>query len=263
VLSEFDERLHDLRKYGFTFITALLTAESILIPSSVEASFQQAGIPDTIKLAVMLATLLLLGGIRLMDKQYRLFQEAAAVRAKIIERSLNIELTDAISFRYKAEKFWKYINWLYYLFGLTTGLLGAVILYPNMLAVLGMVIGTEVYVAVITQIDRDQIHLEMKDWTIDRLEVKQGEDVHVTLTNLEENPIMCNTGDVVWRIMPQGRCALCDVAYEEKSDRTITILGDDSYTWTLHTRDLQPGIYGVLPWNRVIPLKRKIKITPR
>ena len=142
LLGQFDDRLHDLRKYGFSFITALLAAESILIPGPEAKAAGQAVIPDRIKLAVMLATLLLIMGMRLMDKHYRLFQEAAMVRAKIIERSLNLELSDAIAFRYNGEHFWRYINWLYYLFAWTTGLLGVFILYPNPLAIAGVIIGT-------------------------------------------------------------------------------------------------------------------------
>jgi hypothetical protein len=154
VLSQFDDRLHDLRKYGFSFITALLTAESILIPGPEAQAAGEAVIPPRIKLGVMLATLLLVVGIRLMDKHYRLFQEAAAVRAKIIERSLNLELSDAIAFRYRAEQFWRYINWLYYLFAGTTGLLGVFILYPDAPTVIGVLIGTLVAVVAIWIIER-------------------------------------------------------------------------------------------------------------
>jgi hypothetical protein len=259
-MSDFDERLHDLRKYGFTFITALLTAESILIPGPVEAAFQQPAIPDRIKLAVMLVTLLLLGGIRLMDKYYRLFLDAADIRAKIIERSLNLELSDAITFRFRIEKFSSYVNWLYYLFGGATGLLSVFILYPNILAVLGVLVSTEVYAGVVWRIDNLKNSLQLQDWTIDQLEVKQGDDVHITLTNLESKSVILNTGDICWSVMPQGRYALPDVVYVERSDKTIIILGDDSYTWTLYTKNLEPGVYGVLPYNRKEPLKRKITI---
>jgi len=262
VLSDFDERLHDLRKYGFTFITALLTAESILIPGPVEAAFQQPAIPDNIKLAVILVTLLLLVGIRLMDKHYRLFLSAADIRAVIIERSLNIELSDAITFRFDVEKFSIYISVLYYLFGGATALLGVFILYPNKLVVF-VLFGTLAYLYMIWRIDHLKNNVKLQDWTIDRLEAKRGEMVHITLTNLEKKAIVLNAGDVLWRILPQGeRCVLCDVVYEEKSDRTITILGDDSYTWTLHTKNLEPGVYGVLPYNREQPLNRKITISP-
>jgi len=53
VLKEFDDRIHDLRKYGFSFLTALLAAEALLIPGPIAEAAGKAGIPDLIKLAVL------------------------------------------------------------------------------------------------------------------------------------------------------------------------------------------------------------------
>jgi hypothetical protein len=104
-----------------------------------------------------------------------------------------------------------------------------------------------------------KLQVELQDWAIDRLEVKQGEDVHITLTNLNEGPMPIKSG-VVWSVVAQDN--IKSVIHEEKSDTAITIPGDDCYTWTLGTKNITPGVYRVLPFNRgEVPLKRKIRIT--
>ena len=59
VLKEFDTRIHEIRKYGFTFLTALIAAESILIPESAFIGTGAAGMPDYIKLGIFGVTLFL------------------------------------------------------------------------------------------------------------------------------------------------------------------------------------------------------------
>ena len=56
LLASFDDRLDNLRKYGFSFLTALLTADSILLPGSVPALADKA-LSDPVKLAVLVVTL--------------------------------------------------------------------------------------------------------------------------------------------------------------------------------------------------------------
>jgi hypothetical protein len=220
----------------------------------------QAGIPPRVKVGVILATLLLIVGIRLIDRHYNLFQEAAMLRIRIIERSLNLELSDAIAFR--VTRFWLYVDWLYYLFAGATGLLGVFILYPDVRDVIAITFATAIVIAAIIGIGKSsrlKPQVELLDWRIDRLVVRRGEDVHITLTNLNKGPLPIESG-VVWSVVAQGN--IRSVIHEEKSDTAITIPGDDSYTWTLGTKKIPPGIYRVLPFNRgEVPLKTKIRIT--
>lgn len=269
VLNGFDERLHDLRKYGFTFVTALLAAESILIPGPAAVAAGTAAIPDTIKLAVIIATLLLIVGVRVIDKFYRLFQQAAAIRAKIIERAINFELTEVIADRLGAQRFWRYVNLLYYLFAITTGMLGAFILFPNLPAVAAAIIATGVILVAIMQIERG-FQLRRKryerypfndDWTIDRLEIKRGGNAKITLTNLGEESITFMAGAVVWGIVAEQNQ---EVVYQRKARTAVSILKNDNYSWLWSTEGVKTGIYGVvpfIPFKWPAPLRRKISVT--
>jgi len=98
VLKHFDEKLHDLRKYGFTFLTGLLAVESILIPTSFVTTIEK--IPDSAKFAIFTVTLILIIALHLLDRNYVVFQQAANTRAKVLERELNLELSEIISIRY-------------------------------------------------------------------------------------------------------------------------------------------------------------------
>jgi len=141
VLKEFDERIHDLRKYGFSFLTALLTAESFLIPGYLNGSADKI-LPDSIKLAVLGVTLLLIIALRLIERNYQLFIKCAAQRSRIIERSINFELTEIITQRHRAENIKKYELRIYYAFTLGVFALGFATLYTNILALVGLVFFT-------------------------------------------------------------------------------------------------------------------------
>ena len=95
VIKSYDEHLHDLRKYGFSFLTALLAAGAILTPAIVEST--EAQVPNVVKFAVFSVTLLLIAALHLLDRNYRVFQEAAVTRALVLERRLNIELSEVIT----------------------------------------------------------------------------------------------------------------------------------------------------------------------
>lgn len=75
VLKDYDERTHDLRKIGFSFITALLAAQSLLIPNLVPGVASSNALPEFVKLSVLLVTLLLIITLRLIEKMYQLFQQ--------------------------------------------------------------------------------------------------------------------------------------------------------------------------------------------
>ncbi len=59
------------------------------------------GLPPEVKLAVVSATVLLIVTMRIIEKNYELFQRAASARALVIERHLDLDLTEIISDKYK------------------------------------------------------------------------------------------------------------------------------------------------------------------
>lgn len=72
VLQFYDDKLHDLRKYGFSFITAFLTADGILLSTKLSS-----GTPAPIKFAVFGVTLILILALHLIDKNYRVFSKGS------------------------------------------------------------------------------------------------------------------------------------------------------------------------------------------
>jgi hypothetical protein len=117
IISSFDDRLHDLRKYGFGFITALLAAEYLLVPSGSTSP----ALPNIIKLAVLLITLMLIVALHLMDRIYRILQSGAATRAIIVEKLLNLELTEVIGAKYRMGHVQRNVHYIYAAF--TSGVL--------------------------------------------------------------------------------------------------------------------------------------------
>jgi hypothetical protein len=117
VLDKFDERLHDLRKYGFSFITGLL---------SIDALF--ASILVGWKLAALLATLALIVSLNLVDRNYRVFQIAATIDAQLLERRNEMNLTQTTSRIYDDAHIKFFFQTVYIMFTLATLLLGWFIL---------------------------------------------------------------------------------------------------------------------------------------
>lgn len=117
VLGKFDEKLHDLRKYGFSFITGLLTVSALF-----------ATIQSSWKLAALLATLSLIVALDLVDRNYRVIQFAAAIDAQILERGSKTNLTQTISRIYDQAHVKFFFQSVYIMFSLATLLLGLFVL---------------------------------------------------------------------------------------------------------------------------------------
>lgn len=121
VLQFFDDKLHDLRKYGFSFLTALLTAESFLTKAPTNA---QPSLPDEVKFAVYCVTFVLIVALWLLDTNYRAFQEATAKRAIVLEKRLNFELSQEISRKYVEARIARHVFVVYLCFVLGVLALG-------------------------------------------------------------------------------------------------------------------------------------------
>ncbi len=113
LLKDFDDRVGDLRKYGFTVVTALLAINSFLLPSSVGG---KDSLTDQVKLAAIGSMMLLIVALRYVERSYRLFQDAASTRARIIERILNFELTGKISDRFQKGYEMSHVDLVYFFF---------------------------------------------------------------------------------------------------------------------------------------------------
>jgi heme/copper-type cytochrome/quinol oxidase subunit 4 len=124
VLSDFDERRHDIRKYGISFVAGLLTAQSFLEES--------ASVSHHVKLAVVGATMVLIFALRLTEKDYELYQLAAAKRAVELEPTLHYDLTGTIAREYEHDHMWILVDITYLALAGSAGLLGYFLLSPTL-----------------------------------------------------------------------------------------------------------------------------------
>ena len=80
ILSKFDDRIADLRKWGFSFLSGLITADALT------KLFGGNDFPnDRIGIAIFSITLVLVIALMVLVKNYQLFQTATAIRARILE----------------------------------------------------------------------------------------------------------------------------------------------------------------------------------
>lgn len=201
---EYDTRLHELRKYGFSFVTALLTvgsfatniisqgisseAANITASASIETEIPA---PALFNLGVFIVTLLLIVAIHLFDKNYRVFQEAAYIRAVVIERKLNMELTDAIAARHRRGRIALNIFFVYSLFILGVAVIGCVILNPQWNLIFWLIgCSCLAWVVIICQSVALRIKFnndENLDWTVSPLECYSDDTIRITLNIFEKS----------------------------------------------------------------------------
>ena len=278
LLTAYDNNLHDLRKFGFTFLTGLLAAESILLPSTSTSSTGSTGLPEYVKLGVFLVTLLLVFTLHLIDENYLVFEQAASTRALVLERELNLELTEVIGNRYQREKVGTRVLWVYLLFVFGVFLLGYFVFigatselrYDFWLAGGSVVAGGGILLSRHSLKPEYRFSKEehgSRDWSLGLISRDNGDFLTVTLTNLNtdpdpdfhnpsiQKPITFPPFTAVWRIVDeQGH-----IRHQAVSDKEIRI--HDNFTWLWDTRELGIGVYQVEAFQRPIPLGRKIIVT--
>jgi len=248
-IGTYDDRIHDIRKYGISFITALLTAQSLLTAST--TIFE-----DNVKIGILLVTLVLLVTLRQMERVYQLRQKAVALRAVILERALNIELTETITERSKSFHMTWRISLIYISFAVADFVLGLAVMKSLAYKVaLGDL--TVLASSVIGLVGLEEIDLtwgdrgEEGDWTMDRLLCNDGRPLKITLTNMSpKKPIEFNAGDIAYVVrlavsehgnMPTPRFDAI------MANEGITVKPGGDYTWYWPTEGKTLGIYQVFP----------------
>jgi len=259
---EFDGRLHDLWKFGFSFLTALLTAEAILVPASLSESLGEAYLPNPVKFCVLLVTLLLIGAISLIDRNYQLFIKAIVQRALVLERALNIELSEIISIRHRQACVRWYKVSIYALFAVAVVVLGYAILWPDRLfyGVLGISIALILITVGIT------IFIDMRyskkneplDWSLSRIQCQQGEDVAIIITNMSRKAWSLAAGTLY-----DVRALDGAKEYRKLMEKAREIPPEGNYASIWSTKEVPPGIYQVFPRSWEVPLHRMITVVPK
>ena len=248
VLAKFDERIHDLSHWGIGFITALLTAESFLLPHSV---LQTAALEPPIKTLVISVTLLLILSLRVVQRFYELFLAAAAVRTRAIEKLLGLDLTEVIAQVYHIDRMRWLGNLLYFFLAIGAGALGYFTIQPTAVWPIksesaAVVIVLTVIVALLALGMRSFIpSKETMYWSKDRFSIYQGESLRITFTNISGSRGILIGGAKKWSITPQG-IAPADDKVVSGPNENVTLKSGESYEWLWDgERNPSPGIYQI------------------
>jgi len=295
VLKTFDGYLHDLRKYGFSFITALLTGSAILFTTWIRKPiFDDAGVlivegelfPEHVKAAILAVTLFLILGLFMIDVYYRFFQKTANIRSRILEKVLNIELSDSITQRYNSSIINQYlVSGVYCIFILGVLSLGISVLSNSLFWLSLIVLGSLLAVMVLSLGASSRffyfIHYDygLMDWILDRLECGVGDEVRVIMTNIGDKPIRISANKATWSLSKEGENVPLRSGV---TPADIVIEPFQNYMWVLKTgkdekrgeEELEPGIYRIEvrplqknsrelgPEGEMRPLSRKLRIKP-
>lgn len=297
VLEAFDDRIHDLRKYGFTLITGLLAIQGFLLPSIptgapsevitttdkfdangilTERTIENVtttdpyrgpsvqGLPYEVKIAILAVTAVLVVALRWLDSNYRGLQRGAALRGKVIERFLNLEVTDEIATRYEAEKLGKQILVLFYAFEAATVLL-AFFLLPNFVAeevewdwnglneklilILTLsLVGEVIYSHRFVNPDKLRGPLPT-EWALDRIQCKQGDPIRIMMTNIQENDRILNVPTPqnpirIWDVLNDRGESVITGPHPGEMSRSARVETNQSYVW-MFTAHFAPGLYRI------------------
>ncbi|PVX27008.1 MAG: hypothetical protein CW716_04480 [Candidatus Bathyarchaeum sp.] len=284
VLRTYDDRLHDLRKFGFSFITAFLTTSTILFENWIRppgTDFAGEPLPELVKATILGVTMLLIFGLFLLDRNFRVLHKAVSIRTNILERLLNIEVTDVISQRYMLSGIQICVTTLYLFFIVAACLLGSQVLSRTMIFVYGMGVFLG---GLIVLLSFDFVVLRyryrMIDWIVDKTECKQGDGIRIIMTNIcgkdfPKDEFKAET--LMWKLT------------KEENDNGLRfgevpagfkLSPSDNKIWILETgetdkgeKELDVGIYrlfrrvctcrgALMEEDEMIPLKRKLRVLP-
>ena len=254
LMKNFDDRTHALWNWGFTFITGLLAVQSLLLPSGSAGGANTSAITDGVKLAVILVTLILIVTLRQVNKIYQHYQSAANTRALILEKRLNIELSNTIADRHREYHTSARVDAIYIFFAFADAVLGWFVMssWYFQAAVVGSLV---VAVVALVWIGRTGLHYShgKEDWSFDKVTVVKGQPVQITLTNLSdkaEDEIVIAPGDPIFGIRLATK-ALDDSGPGEikltRSKGVVKIRPSDDYVWYWNTGDAELGTYMMYP----------------
>lgn len=122
-ISKIDDNLHDLRKYGLTFVAGLLAVNSI------QAYINLGGFT---KFFIGVITIAFITVLNLLDVYNQRISYAASIRATVLETAiLNFELNEVISHRFKMDNLLDCIKAVYIGFIMITVAIGVTVIFVN------------------------------------------------------------------------------------------------------------------------------------
>ena len=265
-IDKFDGYTVDIRKYGFSFITGIITAQAILMPTPVSYP---------VKFSVIIVTMALILAIALFEQYIRIMQHAAVQRGLILERRLNIELTELIGFQYELNhgEYFKYALYIVFIFGTslfaffliginTNELLINQLPFSQKIEIIGVLIlfvSSIIGLYIIFDVYRYVYRNDCEDWTVDKVVCERGNNVRITLTNIGNEKMPVEPGSMV-EIKKEDNKELPQMIYHCNLYHHIEIGPGNNYTWLWNTSNCSEGIYQICPKHREYPLQRKIMI---
>jgi hypothetical protein len=293
VISAADTNLDSIRKTGITLITALLTANAFLLPGNVSGV---TALPESLKFGVLLATLILLGAVAVIDRNYQVLQQAAATRALILEREMNIELTEVISQRYAQNNVGLIFHLIYVVLGAAVLSLGYFVL--GITPLFGVLAVIWVAWSALVLLISVNIHTNKgADWSLDKTYLNSGEVFHIMVTNLYAMPapssllrgygpfarryIRTHTfhiepGRTLWQVVVHRTGEEPELLERGTVGAPVSLGPEETYVWAvktpstsdsmiLHVHPTSPGqsANGRTEWSAwPSPLRRKVKVDP-
>jgi len=294
VISAADTNLDAIRKTGITLITALLTANAFLLPGSVSGV---SALSESLKFGVLLATLILLGAVAVIDRNYQVLQQAAATRALILERELDLELTEVISQRYTQNNVGLIFHLIYVVLGAAVISLGYFVLGVTPLFGVLVVIWVA-WSALVLLISVNIRSYGGADWSLDKTCLNAGEVFHIMVTNLYPMPapsslldhlgpfarryvnthtFCINPHERVWEVLAHRSGVEPELLEQGTVGKPVSLGPGDTYVWAvktpatsipliLHVHPKKPGrtTNGRTEWiDWPSPLQRKVKVDPK
>ena len=214
-------------------------------------------VPYGVRAGILIVTMGLIVTLKLLDSHYRHFQKAASIRGRILEDRLNLNLTEDISFFYKLESWWRYVQALYYGFIALTFMLGVALLWNDRFLLIAVFLSAFLSGYLIYYINHENRALkftELCDWSVDAKIAPQGTPIRITYTNLDpkdrEQPDTFNIG---WKLEKEST-----ITKQESTEKQISQEAQDinaihqeeidlkyfeNYDWLLETQKLEPGLY--------------------
>jgi hypothetical protein len=256
VIAKADDRIDGLRKYGFTFVTTLLTADALALHSTKDGVAADANAIPWIALGVSVVASVLVVAMRLLEKATQLLQTAAAQRAQVIERHIGFELCDIIVERYEAERWWWQANALYCLFAIAVGFVGILAggwetsIKIRCIVLVAVAVLSCASILWISSQEVSYRRTQQDDWSLDRTHCSQGDAVRIMYTRFGATNWPFKVGDPIWSAslhvisdepsVVQPRDPLASHVANGRDMRDL-----DCKVWIWNTGPCPPGLYDI------------------
>jgi hypothetical protein len=258
-LLKFDDYLHDIRKYGFSFVTGLLTVDVIFTTGN-----------SNFKLAALIGTMALIVILFVIDRNYRVFNAAANLRATVLERRSPVELSQTIGRLYESQRVGGAFTFVYGGLVAVTLLIGCLVLDWSLVWALAVATGVSIFTMACLHIT-----LGIRPWVyvdVDGFTYKKKENILVVVSHLrgkreglrsyfvevEAAPLKLKKWKKVWDVYGEEdnqmkSPLIIDSGWEKDPSKDPRIPKEDlliserfEHRWDLPTNALKSGLYRVV-----------------